>query len=73
MSTELIYWIVTLTFLLVIGILMLRYLNSCPHKWNKIESGRIKTRGFLIEEWTESGYYTIHECVHCKKLKRTEI
>ena len=56
MSEELIYWIVTLSFLLIVGVLMLWHLNSCPHTWKKIESGTVHSKQYHLEDWRQTGY-----------------
>ena len=68
---EIIYVIL---FLIIVGGLMFWYLESCPHCWVIIEKGALKRRKTdTNDEWIKYGYYTIHECVHCKKLKKEEI
>lgn len=67
------YFLVVVPLLAIIGIVIYRELNKCPHAWIKVESGKIRAKTISETEYREVGYYTIHECYHCKKLKKSEI
>ncbi len=62
-------FIVFLGFLIVLGVLMITYLNSCSHSWELIEEGEI-LRG---RNEDKIGFYVIKKCEYCHKLKKEEI
>ena len=59
----------------IVAVGLFWYLERCPHQWELIEKGNIqKKRSFdPNDEYKKTGYYEIHRCHCCKKLKRTEI
>jgi hypothetical protein len=70
---ELVYFAIVVPAIIILGIVIYRELNKCPHAWIKVESGKIKCKTLHEIEYRDVGYYTIHECYHCKKLKKSEI
>lgn len=66
--------VIGIIFVIIIAIFLFWYLESCPHSWILIDKGDLKRkRKDSNDEWTKYGYYTIHECAHCKKLKKEKI
>jgi hypothetical protein len=58
----------TLYFIFILGVIMVRHLNACPHQWIiKLNQTLTGNGGYIIEKTT------IHECYHCKKLKKETI
>ena len=68
-------FIAVIIFIIIIGGFILWYLERCPHSWELIEKGDIKSRSIYYpnDEFKIIGYYEVHRCHHCKKLKKTEI
>ena len=66
--------VVVVIFILIVGVAFFWYLERCPHIWELVDKGDLrKRRKDSNDEWRKYGYYTIHECAHCKKLKKEEI
>ena len=61
--------------IIVVGGFLSWYLERCPHSWELIDKGDIKSRKpqFGENHYRKTGYYEIHRCYNCKKLKKTEI
>ena len=68
-------FIAVIVFITIIGGFILWNLERCPHSWELIEKGDIKSRNLHWGEnyYRKTGYYEVHRCHHCKKLKQTEI
>lgn len=68
-------FVIIIVLIIVIGGFLSWYLEKCPHQWELIESGDIKSRNLQFGEnyYRKTGYYEIHRCYNCKKLKQTEI
>ena len=60
---------------IIMGGVIIWYLERCPHQWELIDRGDIKSRKpqFGENHYRTTGYYEIHRCYNCKKLKKTEI
>jgi hypothetical protein len=66
--SETVYFIIGFGMLILIGVLMLLYLNQCPHHWKLIKEYdivRVKNEKII-------GGGKIYECYHCKKIKKEE-
>ena len=69
------FFIIFIVSVIVLGGLLLWYLEKCPHQWELIGKGDVKTKRIYDsnDEFKTTGYYEIHRCYNCKKLKRTQI
>lgn len=66
---------VIIIFILIAGIVISwYYIESCQHQWVLIDKGDLNRKiKDSNDKWRKYGYYTIHECANCKKLKKEKV